>query len=39
LTLGVIGLLGAVGGKVLFNQTVSPSLTGFDLNAQQSRKK
>jgi hypothetical protein len=39
LTLGVIGLLDAVGGKVMLNHAVSPSLTGFDLSAQQSGKK
>jgi hypothetical protein len=39
LTLCVVRLFGAVGGKVLLDQAVSPSLTGLDLNAQQSRKK
>jgi len=39
LTLCVIGHFGAVGGKILRNQAVSPSLPGFDLNAQQSGKK
>jgi len=39
LTLCVVSQFGAVGGKVLRNQAVGPSLTGFDLNAQQSGKK
>jgi hypothetical protein len=39
LTLGVIRHFGTVDGKVLRNHAISPSLTGFDLNAQQSRKK
>jgi hypothetical protein len=39
LTLCVIRQFGTVDGKVLRNQAVSPSLTRFDLNAQQSRKK
>jgi len=33
LTLCVIGQFGAVGGKVVLDETISPSLPGFDLNA------
>ena len=37
LTLSVIRqLLQPVGGNVLLDNAVCPSLTGFDLNAQQS---
>ncbi|MEH2625915.1 hypothetical protein V1292_003970 [Bradyrhizobium sp. AZCC 1719] len=33
---GVVSRFEPAGGKVLRNDTVSPPLTGFDLNAQQS---
>jgi hypothetical protein len=37
--LGVVSQFEPAGGKVLRNDTVSPPLTGFDLNTQQSREK
>jgi hypothetical protein len=39
LALGVIRHLGSVDDKILLDHTISVSLTGFDLSAQQSGEK